>query len=159
MQETWDYSGILAWRIPWTEEPDRLWSIGLQSRTQLKQLSMNCLVRYQNMKHLPLKVYPTWKWTLKWKSLIRVQLFVTPWTIQSMEFSRPEYLVGSLSFLQGIFQTQGSNPGLPHRRQILYQLSHKGSPRILEWVAYPFSRGSSWPRNWTGIPCLAGGFT
>jgi len=38
---------------------------------------------------------------------------------------------------------QGLNPGLPHFRQILYQLNHKGSPRILEWVAYPFSRGSS----------------
>ena len=36
--------------------------------------------------------------------------------------------VGSLPFLQGIFPTQGSNPGLPHRRQILYQLSHQGSP-------------------------------
>ena len=34
--------------------------------------------------------------------------------------------VGSLSLLQGIFPTQGSNPGLPHCRQILYQLSHKG---------------------------------
>ena len=33
--------------------------------------------------------------------------------------------VGSLSLLQGIFRTQGSNPGLPHCRQILYQLSHK----------------------------------
>ena len=31
--------------------------------------------------------------------------------------------VGSLSFLQGIFPTQGSNPGLPHCRQILYQLN------------------------------------
>ena len=51
--------------------------------------------------------------------------------------------VGSLSFLQGIFPTQGLNPGLPHCRQILYQLSHKGSPRILEWVAYPFSSRSS----------------
>ena len=39
--------------------------------------------------------------------------------------------LGSLSFLQGIFPTQGSNPGLPHCRQILYQLSHKGSPKIL----------------------------
>ena len=46
--------------------------------------------------------------------------------------------VGSLSLLQGIFPTQGSNPGLLHCRWILYQLSHKGSPRILEWVAYPF---------------------
>ena len=45
--------------------------------------------------------------------------------------------VGSLSLLQGIFPTQGSNPGLPHCGQILYQLSHKGSPRVLEWVAYP----------------------
>ena len=36
--------------------------------------------------------------------------------------------VGSLSFLQGIFPTQGLNPGLPHCRQILYQLNHKGSP-------------------------------
>ena len=51
--------------------------------------------------------------------------------------------VGSLSLLQGIFPTQGSNPDLPHCRQILYQLSHKGSPRILEWVGDPFSSGSS----------------
>ena len=34
--------------------------------------------------------------------------------------------VGSLFLLQGIFPTQGSNPGLSHCRQILYQLSHKG---------------------------------
>jgi len=44
-----------------------------------------------------------------------------------MEFSRPEYLgVGSLSLLQGIFPTQGMNPGLSHCRRILYQLSHQG---------------------------------
>ena len=36
--------------------------------------------------------------------------------------------VGSRSLLQGIFPTQGSNPRLPHSRQILYQLSHQGSP-------------------------------
>ena len=66
--------------------------------------------------------------------------------------------VGSLSLLQGIFPTQGLNPGLPHCRQILYQLSHKESPRILEWVAYPFSSGSSQPRNWTGVSYIAGRF-
>ena len=66
--------------------------------------------------------------------------------------------VGSLSLLQGIFTTQGSNPGLPHCRRILYQLSHKGSPRRLEWVASPFSSGSSWPRNWTKVSCIAGRF-
>ena len=62
--------------------------------------------------------------------------------------------VGSLSLLQGIFPTQGSKPGLPHCRWILYQLSHKGSPRILECVAYPFSSRSSQPRNRTGVPAL-----
>ena len=36
--------------------------------------------------------------------------------------------VGSLPLLQEIFPTQGSNPGVPHCRWILYQLSHKGSP-------------------------------
>ena len=35
--------------------------------------------------------------------------------------------VGSLSVLQGIFPTQGLNPGLLHCRSILYQMSHKGS--------------------------------
>ena len=40
-----------------------------------------------------------------------------------MEFSRPEYWSGViLSLPQGIFPTQGSNPGLPHCRWILYQL-------------------------------------
>ena len=34
--------------------------------------------------------------------------------------------VGSLSLLQGIFPTQESNPGLPHCRWILYQLSYQG---------------------------------
>ena len=66
--------------------------------------------------------------------------------------------VGCHALLQGIFPTQGSNPGLPHCRWILYCLSHQGSPRILQWVAYPFSRGSSPPRNWTGVSCFTGGF-
>ena len=66
--------------------------------------------------------------------------------------------VGSLSLLPGIFPAQRSNPGLLHCRQILYLLSLKGSPRILEWVAYPFSRGSSWPRNRTGVSCIVGVF-
>ena len=32
------------------------------------------------------------------------------------------------------------------------------SPRIPEWIAYSFSGRSSWPRNWTGVSCIAGGF-
>ena len=88
-----------------------------------------------------------------------VRLFVTPWTIYSPWNSPGQNTrVGSFSLLQGIFPTQGSNPGFLHCRQILYQLSHKGSPRILEWVAQPFSSRSSWPRNWTGVSCIAGEF-
>ena len=69
-----------------------------------------------------------------------VQLFAThglysPWNSPGQNTG-----VGSLSLLQGIFPTQGLKPGFPHCRQILYQLSHKGSPRILEWVAYPYPK-------------------
>ena len=50
--------------------------------------------------------------------------------------------MGSSSLLQGVFPTQGSNPCLPHCQEILYQLSHQGSPRItgvgrlslLQWI-------------------------
>ena len=62
--------------------------------------------------------------------------------------------VGSLYLLQGIFPTQRWNLGLPHCRWILYQLSHKGSPRTLEWVTYPFSGGSSQPGIKPGSPAL-----
>ena len=65
--------------------------------------------------------------------------------------------VGSLSLLQGIFQTQGLNIGLLHCTWILYQLSQKWSPRILVWVTYPSFRGSSQPRNPTRVSCIAGG--
>ena len=60
--------------------------------------------------------------------------------------------VGCHAFLQGIFPTQGSNPADslpsdPPRKQ-----------RILEWTAYPFSRASSRPRDWTGFSSIAGRF-
>ena len=66
--------------------------------------------------------------------------------------------VGCHSLLQEIFPTQGSNPGFPQCRQSLYPLSHQGSPWTLNWVAYPFSRGSTQPRNWTGVSCTASRF-
>ena len=63
-----------------------------------------------------------------------------------------------VAFSRGSFPTQGLNPGLLYCRRILYQLSHQGSPRILAWVAFSFSRGSSQPRNWTQVSLIAGGF-
>ena len=66
--------------------------------------------------------------------------------------------VSSCSLLQEIFPTRGLNPGLLHCRWVLYHLSYQQSPRTLEWVVYPFSSRSSWPRNCTWVSCIAGGF-
>ena len=61
--------------------------------------------------------------------------------------------VGGLSFLQGIFPTQGSNPGLPHCRRILYQLSPQGSPWKMKTTFFFFaicfpSQFSALPESW-----------
>ena len=99
--------------------------------------------------------------TIQWSDVKVAQLCLTlcdpmnysPWNSPGQSTG-----VGILSLFQGIFPTQGSNPGLLHCKWILYQLSHKGSPRILEWVAYAFSSRSSRPRNRTGVSCIAGRF-
>ena len=97
---------------------DRLYFLGLQKSLQMVTAAM----KLKDTCSLEEKL---WK-TRRWKSLSCVWLFATPWTIQSVEFSRPEYWSGSLSFLQRIFPTQRLNTGLPHCTWILYQLSHKG---------------------------------
>ena len=57
-----------------------------------------------------------------------------PWTVACTRLLRPWDFLGKSTgegchfLLQGIFPTQGSNPGLPHCRQTLYRLSHPGSP-------------------------------
>ena len=74
---------------------------------------------------------------MKVKSLSHVWLFATPWTVASTRLLRPwDFLgkstgVGCHFLLQGIFLTQGLNPGLLHCRQTLYRLSHQGSPYCL----------------------------
>ena len=87
-----------------------------------------------------------------------VWLFATPWIYSPWNSLCQNTGVGSLSLLQRIFPTQRLNPGLLHCRWILHQLSHNGSPRILEWVAYPFSTRSSQPRDQTKVSCIVGGF-
>ena len=83
--------------------------------------------------------------------------------------------VGSLSLIQGIFLTQGVNRGLPHCRQILYQLSHKVSPATrdgkilsLSHVQFAYSHpplspggGKGYPLQYSGLEnftdCIAHG--
>ena len=74
------------------------------------------------------------------------------------DFSRQEYWSGLPCPPVGDFPNQGVEPRSLALRQIIYRLSHQGSPRIPGWVTYPSSRGSSQPRNWTGVSCIAGGF-
>ena len=66
--------------------------------------------------------------------------------------------VGCHALLQVIFPTQRSNPDLPHCRAESLLTEPLGSPRILEWVAYPFCMVSSWSRNRTTVSCIVGGF-
>ena len=77
----------------------------------------------------------------------------SPWSSPGQNTGR-----GSYSLLQRISPTQELSLSLLHYRQILYHLSHQESPRILEWVAYSFSSGSSQPRDQTRVSCTAGGF-
>ena len=84
---------------------------------------------------------------------LQPQQLYSPWNSSGQNTE-----VGSLSLFLEIFPTQGLNLGLPLCKWILYQLSHKGSQRILEWVAYPFSSRFSQPRSLTGVSCIAGRF-
>ena len=56
--------------------------------------------------------------------------------------------VGCSALLQGIFPTQGLNPGLPHCRQILYHLSHQGSPGWKEITQMSSFFMDSMARSW-----------
>ena len=72
---------------------------------------------------------------LEWVAIVFAQscpVLCLPMDCSPWNYLRQNPGVGSRSLLQRIFPTQKSNPGLPHCRLILYQLSHKGSPRILE---------------------------
>ena len=100
----------------------------------LKSRNLTLLTKVHIVKVMvfPVVVYRCDSWTIKKaecqrkkvKSLSHVWLFATLWTVAyqaspSMGFSRQEYWSGCHFLLQGIFLTQGSNPGLPHCRQTL----------------------------------------
>ena len=90
----------------------------------------------------PSQTSPPMKSEVKVKLLSRIGLFVTPWTVAnqgplSMGFSRQEYWSGCHFLLQGIFLTQGSNPGLPHCGWTLYRLGHQGSPWMEPYSGIP----------------------
>ena len=118
VEEMATHSSILAWKIPWMEEPGRLQSTGSQRVGQDWVTELNWTERERKVKV---------------KLLSHVQLFAIPRTIAyqaspSMGFFQATVRECCHVLLQGIFPTQGSNLGLPHCRQTLYPLSHQGSP-------------------------------
>ena len=78
-------------------------------------------------------------------------MFLTPWSIQSMEFSRPEYWSGNLGW--AAFPIPGIKLRSPALQADSLPAEPQGSAGILEWVAYHFNR-SSQRRNWTGVSCI-----
>ena len=119
------HSSVLAWRIPGTEEPGGLLSMGSH-----------------RVGH---------DWSNAAAAAIVSNSFPPHGLYSPGNSPGQNTEVGSLSFLQGIVPTQGLNPGLPHCRWILYQLSHKGSS----------NPKNSWQRtsalrqknlSWGGVP-------
>ena len=86
-----------------------------------------------------------------------------PWTAAhqaplSMGYSRWEYWSGLPCPPPGDLLNTGIEPRSPALQADSLHLSYQGSPWILKWVVYPFSWGSSQPRNWTRVSCIAAGF-
>ena len=84
------------------------------------------------------------KWM--WKSLSSVSLFVTLWT-SPWNSPGQNTGVGSLSFLQGIFPTQVSNPDFPYCRRILYQLETPGKPNCIYFSCASMLEKTAWNKS------------
>ena len=126
------HSSILAWRIPWTEEPGGLpsmrshrighdWSDSSSSKLEgdvihWRDRKRTILERKGNGFGLDTVASESEGSSVISDSFQSHGLY-SPWNSPGQNTG-----VGSLSFLQGIFPTQGLNPGLPHCRRILYQL-------------------------------------
>ena len=96
--------------------------------------------------------------------LSRVRLSVTPWTVAhqaplSIRVLQTRILEWVACPPPGYIPNPGVEPRSPTlQADFFYHLSHQGSSWILEWLSYPFSRGSSHPRNLTRVSCIADGF-
>ena len=102
------------------------------------------------------KRYKLWKSEVT-QSLSLVRLFATPWTVATRllrpwDFPGKITGVGSCSLLQGIFPTQGSNPGLPHCTQMVCLLSHQEYINLLfiTTMIYIWTRNSRGTIIWLG---------
>ena len=112
-QSVSQYYSILAWRIPWTEEPGRLQSMGLEEVD------------------LATKPPPQSESRSAVSDSLEPHGLYRPWNSPGQNTG-----VRSLFLLQGIFPG-GIEPGSPAFQWILYQLSYEGS--FCQWISHFFS--------------------
>jgi len=150
------HSSTLAWKIPWTEEPGRLQSmgslrVGYDWATSF-HFSFPCIGE-GNGNPLQCSCLENPRdggaW---WAALYGVTQSRTRLKRLSSSSSRGNKIVNNLEVLV----TQSC----PARDCSSPDSSIHGilQARILEWVAIPFSRRSSWPRDWTWVSCIVGRF-
>ena len=160
------HSSVLAWRIPWMEEPCGLpctgshrvrhdWSdLAAAAAAACGPKSVNTVCTISVILYLVALLLWSASHSVVSDSLWSYGLY-SPWNSLGLNTG-----VSGLSLLQGIFPTQGSNPGHLHGRQILYQLSHKRSHALailnylhfLDWACclLPPALCTS-----SSLPCLA----
>ena len=116
-----EYSGLISFRIAWFD----LLAVQGTFKSLLQHHSSKALVLWHSAFFMVQLSRIYWKnHEVKWsESRSVMSSSLSPWDSPGQNTG-----VDSLSFLQGIFPTQGLKPGLPHCRQIFYQLSHQGCP-------------------------------
>ena len=94
----------------------------------------------------------------KGKLLSHIQLFVTPWIIHSMKFSRPGYWSGQPFPSPGNLPNPATEPRSPALQVDSLPVDLQGKSKNTGVGSYPFSSKSSQPRNQTQVSCMAAGF-
>ena len=150
------HSSVLTWRVPWTEEPGELQSMGLQRVGH----------DWAHSQIVDLQYCVRSRWTAKWFSYIYIHMYlffsdscplcykilsIIPCAIQQV---LADYLfyISCCCLVTPSCQTfcdpmDCSQPGFS-----VHGIFQAG---ILEWIAIPVSRGSSLPRDWTQVSCFA----
>ena len=164
------HSSVLAWRIPGTGEPGRLLSYGVaQSQTRLKRLSSSSNMFYRSsnstsnnllMSHFNVEVcikgVAIWKY-LFLNPILAILHFRVYLKLHSVKgfFSLSRALGLGLTWFSSESESQSC---LTLCDPMDYAVHGILQARLLEWVAFPFSKGSSQPQDWTQVSSIAGGF-
>ena len=130
-----EYSGLISFRIDWFDLLAVQGTLKSLLQHHSSKTSIQCSLAFfmVQLSHPHMTSGKIMKWSVShlvvydslWPSGLKLTRLLCPWNSPGKNTG-----MGSHSLLQGIFLTQGSNPGLLHCRQILYQLTHQGSLQL-----------------------------